>query len=215
MDSSVIDMLRQPLEAREIHLSRLRYNLVLPADFLLVAATNPCRCGEYFEPGQRCHCTPDSVARHLGKISGPLLDRLDLAVEVRRPALDDLIKTVQPQSEDPATLSSPQARQKIAAAWQVQLDRCRALGRTPVLNGRFEDPDLARLLAIPPPVLRLAGQAAERYHLSVRSYQKLLRVTRTLLIWMGPKRSPPNIWLKRLVTGSIYSRRASCNETTI
>ncbi|MDD2456885.1 MAG: YifB family Mg chelatase-like AAA ATPase [Eubacteriales bacterium] len=180
LDSSVIDMLRQPLEEREIHLSRLRYNLVLPADFLLVAAANPCRCGEYFEPGQRCHCTPDAVARHLGKISGPLLDRLDLAVEVRRPASDDLIRTVQPQSGSQHTLSSSEVRQKIAAAWQVQLDRCRALGRAPVLNGRFEDPDLARLLAITPAVLRLSVQAAERYHLSVRSYQKLLRVTRTI-----------------------------------
>lgn len=180
LDSSVVDMLRQPLEDREIHLSRLRYNLVLPADFLLVAAANPCRCGEYFEPGQRCHCTPDAVARHLGKISGPLLDRLDLAIEVRRPAPDDLIRTVQPQAADQAAVSSPQLRQKIAAVWQVQTDRCRALGKAPVLNGRFEDPDLAGRLAIPPAVLRLAGQAAERYHLSVRSYQKLLRVTRTI-----------------------------------
>lgn len=180
LDSSVVDMLRQPLEDREIHLSRLRYNLVLPADFLLVAAANPCRCGEYFEPGQRCHCTPDAVARHLGKISGPLLDRLDLAIEIRRPAPDDLIRTVQPQAADQAAVSSPQLRQKIAAVWQVQTDRCRALGKAPVLNGRFEDPDLAGRLAIPPAVLRLAGQAAERYHLSVRSYQKLLRVTRTI-----------------------------------
>jgi len=180
LDSSLIDLLRQPLEAHVIHLSRMRYHLVLPADFLLVAAANPCRCGDYFEPGQRCHCSPDSVARHLGKISGPLLDRLDLAIEVRRPAPDDMIKTVQPPAHEQDSRSSPQLRQKIAAAWQIQADRCRALGRPPILNSRFDDPDLARCLAISPAVLRLAGQAAERYHLSVRAYQKMLRVTRTI-----------------------------------
>ncbi|MBP1757563.1 MAG: magnesium chelatase-related protein [Firmicutes bacterium] len=180
MEVSTVDVLRQPLEEHCIQLSRLRHNLTFPADFLLVAAANPCRCGEYFEPGQRCRCSADAVSRHLGKISGPLLDRLDLTVEVIRPNTDDLIRTVKPSPQDQMTMTSIRIRQQIESCWQRQFDRCQQQGLMPILNGRLRDPDIARLLLIPDAVLRLAGQAADQYQLSVRSYHKLLRVARTV-----------------------------------
>ncbi len=180
MDAAIVDVLRQPLEEHYVQLSRLRHNLTFPADFLLVAAANPCRCGEYFEPGQRCRCSNESVSRHLGKISGPLLDRLDLTVEVIRPNTDDLILTVRSTPDDMISVTSANIRQQIETCWQVQYERCKLLGLEPILNGRMHEPDLARIFQIPDHVLHLAGQAASQFQLSVRSYQKLLRVARTV-----------------------------------
>ena len=179
MDRATIDVLRQPLEERQIHLARLRQQMILPADFLLIAAANPCRCGELFEPGGQCRCTPPSIKNHLAKISGPLLDRIDLAVRLIRPDSTALSSTMEQAPSDPVTTSS-QVRQQVEACWQIQHERCLNHGLPPALNGRLPSTELARLFKVGKPELNLASEAASRFHLSVRSYHKLLRVARTL-----------------------------------
>lgn len=180
MDANTLDLLRQPLEEHRIRLSRLHANIQYPADFMLVAAANPCRCGEYFEPSASCRCSPEKVRQHLGRISGPLLDRLDLTVEMTRPSAEQMACSVSRASSaadrpDSATLAG-----QIAACWERQFERCRRQNLPLALNGRLGQDALAEAFLIGEPVLRLAGEAARRLQLTVRSYQKILRVARTI-----------------------------------
>ncbi len=181
MDARILDALRQPMEEKEIKLSRLRSTYHLPANFLLIGAANPCQCGEYYEPGSRCRCSPELIARHLNKISGPLLDRIDLTIEIIRPDSEFLKQTVlQNISANQSALQTEKLREQIGTCWDRQFKRCRDHGLQPVLNGQFLYPDLAHILQIPDVVLTAAQQAAEHYKLSVRSFQKVLRVARTI-----------------------------------
>jgi magnesium chelatase family protein len=179
MESATVDVLRQPLEERQIHLARLRQQLILPADFLLIAAANPCRCGELFEPGGQCRCTPPVIKNHLSKISGPLLDRIDLTVRLIRPDADTLASTVGSRKPDSPSASA-QVRRQIEACWQIQHDRCQQHGLPPTLNGRLPSVELARVFKIGQPELNRASRAASMFHLSVRAYHKILRVARTI-----------------------------------
>ena len=181
IDSRTLDALRQPLEAQQVTLSRLKSQLSYPADFLLVAAANPCPCGLYYEPGTRCRCSPDTVARHLGKISGPLLDRIDLAVEVLRPNEAAIKQSVRVSDQAKDNLWQTQVLQKrIANCWDIQRERCWSKGLEPLQNSRLHHPDLARILEVSDSVLGVAQRAAEHHQLSVRGFQKVLRVARTI-----------------------------------
>ncbi|MDD2533601.1 MAG: YifB family Mg chelatase-like AAA ATPase [Eubacteriales bacterium] len=194
MDSRTLDVLRQPLEARQVQLARLKSNITFPADFLLVAAANPCQCGEYFEPGHRCHCSTEAVERHISKISGPLLDRIDLAVEVLRPKANMLRKTVEKSAklavkqtksdacsnQEQAIEDSASIREKISMSWALQQERCAYHQIEPIWNGRLIHDDLAAVFEIPTEVLDIAQAIAESLRLSVRSYQKILRVARSI-----------------------------------
>lgn len=180
MDSNTLDLLRQPLEEKRVYLSRLLASIQYPADFMLVAAANPCRCGEYFEPTSTCRCSAEQVRHHLAQISGPLLDRLDLTVEMTRPPAEELAKSVRRTPIDNQRPDSVTLAAHIAACWQRQHDRCHRHGVPPVLNGRAEPDDLAKVLQIPDSVLQLASHAARQLQLTVRSYQKILRVARTI-----------------------------------
>lgn len=181
IDSRTLDALRQPLEAQQVTLSRLKSQLSYPADFLLVAAANPCPCGLYFEPGTRCHCAPETVARHLGKISGPLLDRIDLAVEVLRPGEKAMKQSVRARDlRSDSGWQTSTLQQRIADCWARQKERCAAHDLLPVQNSRLQHPDLAKILEISEPVLAVAQRAAEHHLLSVRGFQKVLRVARTI-----------------------------------
>jgi magnesium chelatase family protein len=172
----VLDLLRQPLEEHQVRLARLRHTLVYPADFLLVGAANPCRCGEYLEPQSCCRCSAESVREHLGRLSGPLLDRIDLVCEMTRLPAEHLSATVKPAAADANGLDAD----RIAACQAVQLARCRRQQIQPGLNGQITSCQLASDLALTDPVIDFAARSAGRLQLSVRAYQKILRIARTI-----------------------------------
>lgn len=174
----VLDLLRQPMENCQVRLTRLNHRMTYPADFLLIGAANPCRCGEYLEPTATCRCTPDKVREHLGRISGPLIDRLDLTAEMTRLSAESLADSVRPDRSQ-ATRSA-QIRRQVAGCWQVQADRCRRHDITLMPNGKASGLRLIRDLDIDEAVARFAAGAAHALNISVRGYHKLLRVARTI-----------------------------------
>ncbi|MGI6333643.1 MAG: YifB family Mg chelatase-like AAA ATPase [Saccharofermentanales bacterium] len=174
----VLDLLRQPLEERQVRLARLHHNVTYPSDFILIGAANPCRCGNYFEPDQLCRCTPDQIRRHLGNISGPLLDRMDLVTEMTRIGEDILPDCVSGRTN--AGINLENVTQQITACWQVQLQRMQRTGQHSPGNGRQRGENLADHLEMDRSILDQAARMAGSLKLSVRGYQRLLRVARTI-----------------------------------
>lgn len=175
-DPRVIDSLRQPMENGEVSVSRANHRVTYPARFMLIAAMNPCRCGNAYEPGYSCkrgrieRCTADYQAR----ISGPLIDRIDLRIEVPAVTAADLILP-------PAAEGSADVAKRVAAAREVQLKRFAAL-ELPGVRTNSEAPaaileDIAKPDASG---LKLLRDAAESMRLSARGYHRVLRIARTL-----------------------------------
>ena len=175
--ASVLDALREPLESKEIHLVRYQIQLTWPSSILLVAAANPCRCGMLFEPTRRCSCSEHQVRRHLGKLSGPLIDRFDLLVLMTRLGEQDLIDSVLP--ENSAHVERPDSRQ-IQQCWERQRFRNRRHGLGDVRNGDLPVKDLLSVLEIKEDVLERSAAAVNRLGLTARSFHKTLKIARTI-----------------------------------
>jgi len=169
-DRRVLEVLREPLETGRILVSRAARQAEFPARFQLVAAMNPCPCGYLGDNrGRACRCTPDQVARYLGRVSGPLLDRIDVQIEVPAvPAewLDGGGECV----EEP----SAAVRERVGIARQRQLAR---QGRT---NAELGPGELGRFCALPADARRLLHHAVERLRLSARAHHRILRLARTI-----------------------------------
>lgn len=177
-DPAILDTLRQPLEEQQIRISRSLDTFVFPASFLLVGAANPCRCGNYYDDDIRCKCSPEVISNHFSRISGPLLDRIDLVVGVSRLNAKAMERTVQRNGRERRTSEETAAR--IRFARDRQRERCQQHGLQPELNGRLQTTLLAEHLLLPPDVLVQAASASEKMRLSVRGYQKILRIARTI-----------------------------------
>ena len=161
----VLEALREPLESGHVTISRALRQASFPARFQLVAAMNPCPCGALGDPGGACRCTPEQVARYRARVSGPLLDRIDLHVEVPRVRGDD----------DPGPAESSAAvRERVAAARAAQIARA---GKP---NQRLSVGELRRGCVPAPGGRRLLSRAMERLHLSARARDRVLRVARTI-----------------------------------
>ena len=169
---SVLEMLRQPLEDRHITIARAKYSTDYPANFMLVASMNPCPCGYYNHPTKPCVCSPSQVQKYLNKISGPLLDRIDIQVEIVPVPFNDLVK------ETPSE-SSAAIRERVIRARQVQEQRfadepgihCNAQ-MTPRLLQKYATPDERGKAML--------QSAMERLNLSARAYDRILKVARTI-----------------------------------
>lgn len=175
-DPRVIDALRQPLENGEVSVSRANHRVTYPARFMLVAAMNPCRCGHAYDPGYTCKRGRNDrcIADYQTRISGPLLDRIDLRIEVAAVTAADLI--LPPPAEGSAEVAA-----RVAAAREIQTRRYASLG-LPRVRANSEAPssileDVARPDAAG---LKLLRDAAESMRLSARGYHRVLRVARTL-----------------------------------
>jgi len=169
-DRRVLEVLREPLETGRILVSRAARQAEFPARFQLVAAMNPCPCGYLGDTrGRACRCTPDQIARYLGRVSGPLLDRIDVQIEVPAVPAERLDGECEPAEE-----ASAAVRQRVAAARQRQLAR---QGRT---NAELGPGELARHCALPAEARRLLHQAVERLRLSARAHHRILRLARTI-----------------------------------
>ena len=165
----VLDVLREPMESGHIVVSRAARQSTFPAQFQLVAAMNPCPCGYAGDPRHSCNCTPDQVQRYRARISGPLLDRIDLGVEVPRVPLGELGAPRGANDEDSATV-----RARVIKARQHALMRA---GRP---NAEISTRELERDCALGPAERRWFDAALERLGLSARAYHRTLRVARTI-----------------------------------
>lgn len=166
-DRSVLEVLREPLESGRITISRAARQADFPAEFQLVAAMNPCPCGYLGHYSNKCRCTPDQIARYRGKISGPLLDRIDLQIEVPAVPQLDLVKVERGEA-------SETIRQRVELAHQRQLLR----QQKP--NAKLEVKDIDRLCVPSAQGEALLKNAISRMGLSARAYHRVLKVARTI-----------------------------------
>jgi len=167
----VLEVLRQPLEEGAITIARVQATVALPARFMLVAAMNPCPCGHFGDPHRLCTCTPPQIDRYRGRISGPLLDRFDLHVEV--PRLSPAEVTAAPAGESSAAMG---AEVTAARARQRRRFGPSRLGGNARMSGRH----LRRFCVLADAAAALLRDALERLHLSARAYDRVLRVARTI-----------------------------------
>jgi len=166
----VLDVLRQPLEEGRISVARAARTVTFPARFVLVAAMNPCPCGYRGDPKRACRCTPQQVAKYRGRLSGPLLDRIDLIVDVQPVAITDLTGTAEGEP-------SAAVRARVLGARDRQAARP---GRGARINAALQGRTLDRLCALDPTGRRLLERSAERLHLSARGFHRVLKVARTI-----------------------------------
>ncbi|MDD2885513.1 MAG: YifB family Mg chelatase-like AAA ATPase [Dechloromonas sp.] len=166
-DRKVLETLREPLETGSIHIARAARQAEFPARFQLVAAMNPCPCGFHGDSTGKCRCTPDQIARYRGRLSGPLLDRIDLLIEV--PALPGEALAQPASGENSATV-----RQRVCHAHERQQQR---QGRP---NAELTIADIDRHCQPDPAGQRLLQQAGERLGLSARAWHRVLKVARTM-----------------------------------
>jgi len=166
-DRHVLEVLREPLESGRISISRAARQAEFPARFQLVAAMNPCPCGYAGDPGGRCRCTPDAIARYRARISGPLLDRIDLKLDMPRVPQADL------RAASPGE-GSAAVRERVAAA------RARQLARAGKPNAWLGHRETERDCTLDRRQHALLDQAVERLGLSARAYHRVLRVARTI-----------------------------------
>jgi magnesium chelatase family protein len=170
-DRRTLEVLRQPMEDGVVTLSRAAANLTYPARLQLVASMNPCQCGYLGDPVRACTCSAQQVAKYQARISGPILDRLDIHIEVPRLRHDELLSTRQGES-------SKAVRERVIAARAVQTRR---FAGTPVMNNAQMRPrDLRQFCPLADEVQGLLRTAIDQLHLSARAYDRILKLARTI-----------------------------------
>ena len=167
---SALEILRQPMEDKEVHVSRTSGNYTFPADFLLCAAMNPCKCG-YYPDMRKCTCTEGDVKKYLSKISGPLLDRIDICAEASRIKYGEL-------KERAVSESSAQIRKRVEKAAEIQNERYR--GTSIRFNADLGVSDLKKYCVLGKQEEELMQAAYDRLSLSARVYHRILKVARTI-----------------------------------
>ena len=169
---SVLEVLRQPLEEKKIVVSRARYSVEYPANFTLVAAMNPCPCGYYNHPTKECTCSPGSVHRYMGRISGPLMDRIDLHVEVT-PVTPQELSAAAPGE------ASAAVRERVVRARAVQAARFGGVAGVRT-NSMMNSAMLREYCRLDAASAALLERAMERLSLSARAYDRILKAARTI-----------------------------------
>lgn len=169
---SVLEMLRQPLEDRHISIARAKYNIDYPASFMLVASMNPCPCGYYNHPTKPCVCSPSQVQKYLNKISGPLLDRIDIQVEITPVPFDELTNVAPAES-------SVSIRERVLRARQVQQQR---FADEPGVhsNAQMTPRLLQKYAQLDERGKNMLQNAMDKLNLSARAYDRILKVARTI-----------------------------------
>lgn len=169
---TALETLRQPLEDREITISRAKYSVTLPCSFMLVASMNPCPCGYYNHPTHECHCSPAQIQRYMGKISGPLLDRIDIQIEVTPVGVADLASA-------PTGEPSEKIRERVIAARALQTERYKDV-KGIHCNAQMTRSMLERHARLSPDCNETLTKAMQRLDLSARAYDRILKVARTI-----------------------------------
>jgi len=166
-----LEALRQPMEDGVVTISRVNATITYPARTMLLAACNPCPCGYYGDPLKQCRCTPLQVKRYLGKISGPLLDRIDISVNVPRVSYEEL------NQQKPAE-SSAAVRERVFTARKMQQGRLHPQGI--MCNAHMTGPQTRDFCHLSPDAAALIKSSFKRLKLSARSHDRLLKVARTI-----------------------------------
>ncbi len=169
---SVLEVMRQPMEERKVTISRAKIALDFPASFMLIASMNPCPCGYFNHPERECTCGPGIVQRYLAKISGPLLDRIDLHVEVTPVAFSELSSTKTFEK-------SEQIRERVIKARMIQEERYKQLEGV-YANAQMSSKTLKEICVINTAGQNLLKIAMEKLNLSARAYDRILKVSRTI-----------------------------------
>lgn len=169
---TALETLRQPLEDREITISRAKYTITLPCSFMLVASMNPCPCGYYKDPSHHCSCSPAQRINYKNKISGPLLDRIDIQIEVTPVPVDELASA--PTGEHSAAI-----RERVVKARAIQTER---FNDTPGVhcNAQMTRAQIEKYAVLNEEGTNLLKRAMKRLNLSARAYDRILRVARTI-----------------------------------
>ena len=168
---NVLEVLRQPLEDKTITISRAKYSVEYPSNFTLVAAMNPCPCGYYNHPTKECTCAPFAIHRYFSRISGPLLDRIDMHIEVTPVGIGEM-------SSERKEESSADIRARVIRARNIQQHRFEGTGI--YSNAMMNSPMLREFCPLEPAVRTLLERAMERLHLSARAYDRIIKVARTI-----------------------------------
>jgi magnesium chelatase family protein len=171
---TVLEVMRQPLEERRVTISRAKFSVEYPASFMLVASMNPCPCGYYNHPEKECICAPGVVQKYLSKISGPLLDRIDIHIEVTPVSFNEL-------TTDRKVESSDAVRERVVRAREIQLERFKEQKGTRVYsNAQMSSSAVREICKINQAGQILLKTAMERLGLSARAYDRILKVARTI-----------------------------------
>ena len=169
---SVLEVLRQPLEDKRITVSRAKYSVEYPANFTLVASMNPCPCGYYNHPEKECTCPPGSVHRYINRISGPLMDRIDLHIEVTPVSIQEM-------ASDTPQETSASIRERVMQARAIQRERFRGVSGV-YTNAMMNSKMLREYCRLESGAAQLLERAMERLSLSARAYDRILKVARTI-----------------------------------
>lgn len=187
---SVLEALRQPLEDGYVSITRAMYRVEFKTDFLLVGTSNPCPCGMYYE--NNCKCSPYEVEKYTKKLSGPILDRIDLVIEMKRLNEDELVNTKKEES-------STEVRKRVVAAREIQNKRL-GVGRT---NAKMSQEELKKFCDLDEEDKRFLISALESLQISARSYDKILKISRTIADLNGDEK----INKKHLLEAISFRRR--------
>ncbi len=170
-NKNVLEVLREPLESKSIHISRANASLTYPADFILVGALNPCPCGYHGSKVHECNCSQSQIERYLAKISHPLLDRIDMHLEVSEVDYKDLKN--EPYGEDSETI-----RRRVEEARELQKDRYKEESFN--LNGEMPDKFISKYCKLNAACEKIMELSFKKYGFSARTYNKLLKISRTI-----------------------------------
>src|SRR6187549_2124814 len=180
---TVLEVMRQPMEERKVTISRAKVALEFPASFMLIASMNPCPCGYFNHPEKECTCPPGGVQKYLNKISGPLLDRIDLHVEVTPVAFSELSSTRQFEKSD-------RIRERVIKAREIQEERYKD-NEGVYSNAQMSSKMLKELCVINTASQNLLKIAMEKLNLSARAYDRILKVSRTIADLSGSEGIKP------------------------
>jgi len=180
---SVLEVLRQPLEDRTITISRAKYNVRYPCSFMFIASMNPCPCGYYGDPTHHCVCTPGQIQRYMNKISGPLLDRIDIHCEIQAVPFSEL-SNMQPGEP------SSSIRERVIRARKIQEERFKPF-KGIHCNAMMSEKMLHEFAVLDAQSLEMLRMAMERLKLSARAYSRILKVSRTIADLAGAENIQP------------------------
>lgn len=175
-DKKVLETLRQPLEEREISIARARGSITFPANFILIAAMNPCPCGNYGSRTKECICRTVDLLKYQRKLSGPIMDRIDMWVEVSQINHADLSG----QKKDKQIKNNPQIRERISAARTRQKNRFANLKKKIKTNSEMNSKDISNLIDLTPEVKNVLDKSAIKLDLSARAYHRVIKLARTI-----------------------------------
>jgi magnesium chelatase family protein len=168
---NVLEVLRQPLEDESVTISRVNGSITYPAKFIMISSVNPCPCGYFGDESNRCTCSPMQIKNYMGKISGPLMDRIDLHIEVAPIKFNDMADNIKRES-------SKQIKERVNNARKIQNERYKTDGI--YFNSQLKPKHINAYCSVGSHEKQLLKQAFEKYNLSARAYNRILKVARTI-----------------------------------